>query len=84
MPDERLAARLKDLRVARGLTVADVAKVCGKHSTNISHLEANRQGPTIDMLRALAALYGCSIDALLDVDAPLPEPTAEAPAEAKA
>ncbi len=72
MTQETLGQRLKSVRKARQITLARAGHACGCDGSNISHAEGDRQRPNIDMLRALAALYGCSIDELTAVGAPLP------------
>lgn len=65
-----LGSRLKAIRVDRGLTRETVAAKLGCHKTNVAHIEANRQQPSVEQFRILARLYDCSMEDLLE--GPLP------------
>ncbi len=57
--------RLKELRVARGLTQEDVAYKLELHKNTISGYENNIIEPPIKTLMKLSHIYGTSIDYLL-------------------
>jgi len=65
-----LGDRLKAIRIDRGLSLAAVAAALECHKTNVAHIEANRQQPSVEQLRVLARLYECTMEKLLE--GPLP------------
>lgn len=70
MPDEllsaRVARRLRDARIAAGLTVREAAARAGLLShTLIVKYESGAVAPPLDRLRALALAYGVTPAALL-------------------
>ena len=68
------AARLRALRTAAGLTLHQAAQRAGVDAHTLSRLERGDRLPDVLQLRALAQLYGTSMDALVD------KPDVEAPA----
>lgn len=69
------AARLRELRLSRGMTQADLANRAVVTPTYLSKLEAARVAPGIDLVARLAKALGTSIVDLLpeeDVPDPLP------------
>jgi DNA-binding XRE family transcriptional regulator len=54
----RLGARLRELRVAAGLTQAELARRTGIHRPNIARVEAGRHTPSLDTLTRLASAIG--------------------------
>lgn len=56
---------LKAARVNKGLTQADVAKKVRKSKNTIVNYENGKSTPDIETGKALAALYGVSIDDLI-------------------
>lgn len=59
-------AKLRYLRHQHGQTQADVARQLGLAShTHISHLEAGRKFPSLDLAVQIAHLFGVTIDYLL-------------------
>ncbi len=56
---------LKAARVNKGLTQEDVAKALKKSKTTIVNYENGKSSPGIETGKALAALYGCSVDDLI-------------------
>ncbi len=56
---------LRAARVNRGLTQEDVAKAIKKSKNTIVNYENSKSVPDIETGKALAALYGCSIDDLI-------------------
>jgi transcriptional regulator with XRE-family HTH domain len=70
----RFSARLKELRAARGMTQADLAKAAGVTETYIGKLEAGRAAPGIDMVARLAKGLSTTVaDLLPENDPPDPE-----------
>ena len=54
----RLGARLRSLRLAAGLTQAELARRTGIHRPNIARVEAGRHTPSLETLSRLAAAIG--------------------------
>ena len=64
MPQE-LGRRLREARRAAGLGQEKVAESIGSHPVTISKYERGVQDPSTDLLKAMAMLYGVSVDWLL-------------------
>lgn len=62
--DVRLAARLRDLRAERGLTLDALAKRSGVSRSMISLVERGRSSPTASLLDRLAAGLGVTLASL--------------------
>ena len=56
---------LRAARVNKGLTQEFVAKTLKKSKNTIVNYENGRSTPDIETGKALAALYGCSVDDLI-------------------
>lgn len=56
---------LKYQREIRGLSQSELARATGLKQQMISHWEANKSAPSIDVVVALANFYGISIDELI-------------------
>jgi DNA-binding XRE family transcriptional regulator len=54
----RLGARLRELRLAAGLTQAELARRTGIHRPNIARVEAGRHTPSLETLARLATAIG--------------------------
>jgi DNA-binding XRE family transcriptional regulator len=61
----RLGARLRELRVAAGLTQAELARRTGIHRPNIARVEAGRHTPSLETLARLASAIGVSTTRVL-------------------
>jgi DNA-binding XRE family transcriptional regulator len=61
----RLGARLRELRVAAGLTQAELARRTGIHRPNIARVEAGRHTPSLETLARLASAIGVSTTTVL-------------------
>ena len=57
---------LKDLREKRGLLQKQVASAINVYPSNYSKIEKGERQPTVEMLIALAELFGVSIDELVN------------------
>ncbi|MEM8607906.1 MAG: helix-turn-helix transcriptional regulator [Myxococcota bacterium] len=57
---ERLGARLRELRLAAGLTQAELARRTGIHRPNIARVEAGRHTPSLETLARIANAIGVS------------------------
>ena len=56
---------VKAARVNAGLTQEEVAKKVKKSKNTIANYESGKSSPDIETGKALAALYGCSVDDLI-------------------
>ena len=56
---------LKYQRELRGLSQSDLARATGLKQQMISHWEANKSAPSIDIIVTLANFYQISIDELI-------------------
>lgn len=63
--NETFGARLKRIRLQRGLSQSDLAKMARMQPSAIAHFEADRRKPSFDNARALASALGISADYLL-------------------
>lgn len=66
----RFATRLREIRLARGLTQADLAHRAVITPTYIARLESGRVAPGIDLVDRLAKAMGSSITDLLPTTEP--------------
>ncbi len=55
---QRLGARIRSLRLAAGLTQAELARRTGIHRPNIARVEAGRHTPSLETLARLASAIG--------------------------
>jgi transcriptional regulator with XRE-family HTH domain len=77
-PQHAFGTRVRELRLARGMTQEDLSDRCGLFRTYMSRIETGRANPTLTMIHALAASLAVPIAALFDgsapVDTPVPRP----------
>ena len=64
----RLGARLRELRLAAGLTQAELARRTGIHRPNIARVEAGRHTPSLETLARLASAIGVPTTHVLSDD----------------
>ena len=62
---EKLGARLRELRLAAGLTQAELARRTGIHRPNIARVEAGRHTPSLETLARIANAIGVSTTQVL-------------------
>lgn len=62
----KLGARIRELRLAAGLTQAELARRTGIHRPNIARVEAGRHTPSLETLARLAAAIGVPTSSVLD------------------
>jgi transcriptional regulator with XRE-family HTH domain len=63
---EGAAARLRQIREHRKLTLTQVAETTGISKSTLSRLETGQRRPTLELLLALAQVYRVAIDDLVD------------------
>lgn len=78
--DRAIAARVHELRAARGLSLAALAARCGVSRSMISLVERGESSPTAAVLGRLAAGLGTTLAALFDPPAAAAAGRARAPA----
>jgi transcriptional regulator with XRE-family HTH domain len=59
--------RIREVRLARGLTQGDLAERCGTSIAAISHIERGTKVPTITTLVRLADALECRVTKLVEV-----------------
>lgn len=57
--------RLKELRSEKGMTQTDVARQLNMSKMAVSHWEKGNSEPSIEQLKALAAMFDTSVDYLV-------------------
>ena len=57
--------RLKELRSEKGMTQTDVARRLNMSKMAVSHWEKGNSEPSIEQLKALAAMFDASVDYLV-------------------
>lgn len=60
--------RLKELREAKGLTQADVAKAIACSSSNYARYERGVREPDLETLKLLSKFFGVSVDFIIGND----------------
>jgi len=78
MTTEAIGGRLRDERLARGLSLRGLAQSLGVSASLISQIETGKTQPSVSTLYAIVTALGISIDDLLGVAparTPTPEPT---------
>jgi transcriptional regulator with XRE-family HTH domain len=63
---QRLGARLREMRLSRRLTQAQLAEACGLHRTFIGSVERGERNVAILSLRRIAKALRVPVTALLD------------------
>lgn len=63
---DAVGQRLKQLRLRRDITLADLAAETGISVSTLSRLEAGLRRPTLEQLLPLASAYGATLDELVD------------------
>jgi transcriptional regulator with XRE-family HTH domain len=66
-----LSNRIRELREARGMTLADLAERVGTTNQQISHLELGKRQLTVDWLRRLGVALGCHPWAVVEEEDPI-------------
>jgi transcriptional regulator with XRE-family HTH domain len=63
---DAVGPRLRQLRLRRDVTLADLAAETGISTSTLSRLEAGLRRPTLEQLLPLARAYGVTLDELVD------------------
>lgn len=64
----KFGMRVRQLRLAAGLTQEDLAHRCGLFRTYMSRIETGRANPTLTMMEALATSLNVPISSLFEAD----------------
>ncbi|MDT0181029.1 helix-turn-helix domain-containing protein [Microbacterium sp. ARD31] len=67
-----IGRRVRQLRVARGMTLDDLASAVSRAPSQLSMIETGKREPKLTLLQAIARALGTTIDALLEAE-PLDE-----------
>ena len=62
----RMAARIRELRIERGLSQERLAHEAGCHPTYVSMLERRRANPSLKLLTRIADVLGVSVSEIAD------------------
>jgi len=65
MPQRMSASRLRNLRIAAGLSIRELARQIGENHTNVSFWERTDHTPRADVLLPIAKALGVTIEELL-------------------
>lgn len=68
-PQRAFGARVRELRLAAGMTQDDLSERCGLFRTYVSRIETGQANPTLTMIHALAVSLGVPVPALFGVPA---------------
>lgn len=69
----RFGEKLYQLRIRRGLTLAELGNLLGVHNTFVSQLEKGRKVPNAEMILKVADTFGVTTDHLMRDELDLPE-----------
>lgn len=58
-------ARVREVRLAKGMTQEELAEAAGLHSTFVSNVERGYRVPTLPTVVRLAGGLGCTVETLL-------------------
>ncbi len=78
-PQRAFGARVRELRLALGLTQEDLAERCGLFRTYMSRIETGQANPTLTMIDALATSLRVPVAALFETGAVAPAQQARRP-----
>jgi putative transcriptional regulator len=67
---EKVANRVKELRVARGLTQQQLAGAVGVSRQSINSIECNRYVPSLPLALAFARVFECGTDDIFTLEPP--------------
>jgi len=73
-PQRAFGARIRELRLAAGLTQEDLAARCGLFRTYMSRIETGNANPTLTMIHALATSLAVPVPALFGAPVEVPPP----------
>lgn len=62
---DMISQRIRELRIERGMTQAELAEMAETTTPYINHIEKGRKKPSLEMLISIAAALNVSLDALL-------------------
>lgn len=65
---EKVSNRVKELRVARGLTQQQLADAVGVSRQSINSIECNRYVPSLPLALAFARVFDCATDDIFTLE----------------
>lgn len=65
---EKVSNRVKELRVARGLTQQQLAEAVGVSRQSINSIECNRYVPSLPLALAFARVFECGTDDIFTLE----------------
>lgn len=68
----RIGQRLKDRRIALGLTLREAAPICGVSFQSLGAVERGTKNATMDLLDKIATGLGITLDLVVSEEKPLP------------
>lgn len=78
MKDKNLGERVRELRLSKGMSQTELAKLCGYSSKSvISKIEGGNLGFPLDKIAPMSKALGVSVDFLLYGKTAEPDPTFE-------
>lgn len=77
-PQRAFGVRIRELRLAVGLTQEDLADHCGLYRSYMSRIETGKTNPTLTMIHALAQSLGVPVAALFVAPVELKKPARRA------
>lgn len=69
---KEIGTRVRALRLERGLSQVELAKIVGTHQTALSQIEVGRRGVSVQQVVKLSKALSVSPDRILGSDAPPP------------
>lgn len=73
-PRTNLGTRLREVRIASGLSLREVSRQIGVSASFVSQLENGKSQPSVTTLYSFAQLFGITLDDLFNTDNPLDPP----------
>jgi transcriptional regulator with XRE-family HTH domain len=70
MSEQKPATRIKEFRIAAGLTTSQLGEKIGMTQSGISRIENGHVGATLDVLTKIAAVLNADVADLIDVETP--------------
>jgi putative transcriptional regulator len=66
--EPNVSNRIKELRVALGLTQGELAKATGVSRQSINSIERNRYVPSLPLALTFARVFGCATDQIFRLE----------------
>lgn len=63
---QRIGNKIRQIRMSKGLTLADLAKLIDKDDSNLSKIEYGKYSISIDALSKICEALGCKVDIIIN------------------